>query len=740
VRIHAHPSAEHPLYELCDTDGPREILGDQEYRALIMLMRGASPNQTRHRTGLASVESLRGRLLDEGLLIRSSCAWRHWRDDDRPRMTEGTRVRADLVKLVGSSGAWVLGYGDAMLAKACDGRRSLAQIVEVLGRKNLAPTTDKARELLRGLGALKVIESSQGHPKLASGVRFEPELLVAQPPNEEHGYVLSAAEAALLTLCDGSRSHAQLMDAGPAADAGAFLTRARAVGLLASARPEAPSVVARRSASSTGSISRRRIVAPVSSSRPAREPPPLIDPDEDIGEQKTVFEPELPAEEEAGQQSSSNDNTAPPVPAAPPPLREVPRDVTPPPLAADQALPMPAEPASSAADASQQSARLAALMSLSLDQTMDGQSFQAQPAIVERKASKLPWILLLLVAGGGTYYHLHVTGRLPEGWGPQQPITAATSPEAKGPRLETVVATDAPRTTVVAAGYVEARDPITVGVTTSGRVESVAVDAGSQVKKGQVMARLNAGELRAQLSLALAEERAATRNLTSKRKLLAAQAATQADVEAAVGQAEIARAKRLVIAQQIEQTQIRAPIDGTVLEVLARAGEVLTPSPNSTSIGVVRVADLTQLVAAIDVSEAEIHQIRVGQGVEVLTDAHGDRKYKAEVREIAQQAERTRGTIQVKVHLEKLSDGSLKPGMAVKATFVQESGKPRIVLPASAVDRGAVWVVAAGAVKRRPVVTRPNGAGSLEVTSGLEDGEQIVVEGWAGLKDGQEIR
>jgi HlyD family secretion protein len=227
----------------------------------------------------------------------------------------------------------------------------------------------------------------------------------------------------------------------------------------------------------------------------------------------------------------------------------------------------------------------------------------------------------------------------------------------------------APVPTLLAAGYLGPRAPILIAMSTEARIKSIDLKAGDRVSKNQIVAEIDEGQLRAELSRENTRVRDANRNLDRMRKLVRAQAATQAELERAMGELEIAQADRQVIAAQLKATQLRSPIDGTVLEVLASPGDSLRAQS-----GVMRIADLTQLVAEVNIAESDLADVFMGQRVIVTTDARRDHPYSGFVHEIAQQADRARGTVMVKVAVE--SDAALRPNMAVQAKFFPKDPTP----------------------------------------------------------------
>jgi HlyD family secretion protein len=330
----------------------------------------------------------------------------------------------------------------------------------------------------------------------------------------------------------------------------------------------------------------------------------------------------------------------------------------------------------------------ARLASLSLDK---GQPMAGTVAGAPRRSSKLPWLLLVLVVAGGGFYHYTTVRDLEKTPAPAAPAASGSAPAVGRP------SEGAPSGSLLASGYIAAKQPIVISATSSGRLQEVRVDAGATITKGQVLAVIDDSSARAEVGLAAARVHDADRAYKRQRMLQKAQAATPVDVERAMGALEVARGEYGVAAQKLDQTRIKSPIDGTVLEVLTRAGETITLGP-SQSAGILKIADLTQLDAEADVAETELKGVHVGQPAEITSDAQPGRRYRGTVREIGQQADRARGTVLVKVDILGLvSDESapppagsgsgsgagagsaatpaqtLKPGMAIQVRFLAKT-------------------------------------------------------------------
>lgn len=330
-------------------------------------------------------------------------------------------------------------------------------------------------------------------------------------------------------------------------------------------------------------------------------------------------------------------------------------------------IPTPVGPAPAPMDP-----RLASLQGLSLNKD-SGDPTGTRTVPRSGGSSKLPWILLVLVVAGGGYYHFSTKGTN----GAAKPAAGSGSDGSAG--ASTTRPAPPPGSVVLtASAYVAAKAPITLSSTTAGRVASMSVDAGDQVKKDQVVAKLDDRSVKARLRAAQAKAGAAARKLAGVKRLYRAQAKTMLDVSVAEGEATSASADVGLIKAELEDTKIKSPIDGTVLERLVQPGESL-----GATAGVMKIADLSKLVAEANINEGELKLVQMGQEAEIVVESSPGDPYKGIVREIAQQADRARGTVLVKIDVETDANRPLKPGMAVQVRF------KAVAAPAPAPEAGS---------------------------------------------------
>src|SRR5438034_3321284 len=259
---------------------------------------------------------------------------------------------------------------------------------------------------------------------------------------------------------------------------------------------------------------------------------------------------------------------------------------------------------------------------------------------------------------------------------------------------------------LVASGYVVAQRKAAVASKGTGRLVYLGVVEGDRVRAGQVIARVEDADVKAQLAqaqanvqLSRAERHDAERSLARERFLSDSGASSQASVDAAEARHErvkagIAAGEAAVLAAQVslENTVIRAPFDGTVLTKNADVGEVLAPLAASafSKSAVVTIADLRSLQVEADVAESNLEAISAGQPGEIVLDAYPDERYPGVVAKIVPTADRAKATVQVKVAFRSY-DARVLPEMSAKVHFLPRPSRvavdtqPVLVVPGTAV-------------------------------------------------------
>jgi len=251
------------------------------------------------------------------------------------------------------------------------------------------------------------------------------------------------------------------------------------------------------------------------------------------------------------------------------------------------------------------------------------------------------------------------------------------------------------RVAISATGTLSAISTVTVGSQISGQVTEVLVDFNSQVKQGDVLARIDPRTYEAQIQqgaaqiasarASLAQAQATLRNaeLDYRRKadLGAQELVARADVDQARAALEQARAQvasaQAQIRQQtastetsqvnLERTVITSPVDGVVLTRTIEPGQTVAASLQAPELFTI-AEDLSKMKIELAVDEADIGQVRPGQSVSFTADAFPDRQFRGVVDQVRLAATTTNNvvTYPVVVSVDN-ADGTLLPGLTVNA-------------------------------------------------------------------------
>jgi RND family efflux transporter MFP subunit len=329
-----------------------------------------------------------------------------------------------------------------------------------------------------------------------------------------------------------------------------------------------------------------------------------------------------------------------------------------------------------------------------------------------------------------------------------------------------------------ASGYVTARRQATVSSKITGKITEVFIEEGMPVKAGQVLARLDTSAVSRGLALAQAEATAAASSREETRvrvhqaqldldraeQLNRTQISSRSDLDRARAERDAARARlaqqedQLIAAhrqtdiqrQNLEDTIIRAPFDGVVVSKDAQPGEMISPvsaGGGFTRTGVGTIVDMNSLEIEVDVNEAYINRVHPDQKVEAVLDAYPDWKIPAHVITAVPTADRQKATVKVRIAFDQ-RDQRVLPDMGVKVAFITDqpasAAATLVEVPRAAVRREGetdiVFVVKEGKAERRAVKVMNAEGDNARLSSGIADGEEVIVEGPADLKDGDAIR
>ncbi|MEK6283424.1 MAG: efflux RND transporter periplasmic adaptor subunit [Acidobacteriota bacterium] len=204
---------------------------------------------------------------------------------------------------------------------------------------------------------------------------------------------------------------------------------------------------------------------------------------------------------------------------------------------------------------------------------------------------------------------------------------------------------------------------------------------------------------------------------------------------------------------QLADTEIKAPVSGTVLQRIVERGEMVSPSAMGESgarTSVVALADLNDLQIELDISQTDFARLKMGQRAEIIPEAFPNLKYTGFIAEIAPEANRAKATVQVKVKVDN-PDEQLRPEMNARVNFLadeqqpaQSKSSPRVLVPKAAVVRrdGStfVFVIKGNKVEQRSIRLGDETGDFFYVFEGLSGGESTATTGAEKLRDGDRVK
>ncbi|MDH5201860.1 MAG: efflux RND transporter periplasmic adaptor subunit [Nitrospirota bacterium] len=329
-----------------------------------------------------------------------------------------------------------------------------------------------------------------------------------------------------------------------------------------------------------------------------------------------------------------------------------------------------------------------------------------------------------------------------------------------------------------ASGYVVAQRKAAVASKLTGRLVSLAVEEGSRVKEGQIIARLesddavaakdqasaNLNVARFNLDQARAELYDATLTRNRNKDLLSKGYIAQSEYDAsdarykkaaaAVAAAEAAIKASAAALQaadvSLEYALIRAPFDAVVLTKNADIGDIVTPigAAANAKAAVVTVADMNSLQVEVDVSESNLQRVKIDQPCEIQLDAIPDTRFRGLIHMIVPTADRTKATVLVKVRfIDK--DNRILPEMSAKVAFLSRPVKSDEQKPLTAVHKIAVlarngknvvFLVKENRAFETPITTGSQLNEMIEVLSGVKAGDRVVMKPLDKIRNGSRIK
>jgi len=340
--------------------------------------------------------------------------------------------------------------------------------------------------------------------------------------------------------------------------------------------------------------------------------------------------------------------------------------------------------------------------------------------------------LLVLIAGAATALTSGCSRSAEKSGGGGWPVTQVA--------LAPVERVQAPRA-LYGAGELEAARQVQLAAEVSGRITELAFSSGQRVEAGQLLVQLNDAPEQAERARLVAQLRNAETLLARAGALQADKAASQEQYDNALVARDMARGELQSIEAVIAQKAIRAPFSGVVGIRRVHQGQYLSAGDT-----IANLVDARGLFVNFSLPEQAVSQLGQGQAVQVQVDAWPDEVFEGEVVAIDPMINAVR-TVWVQAQLEN-SQGRLGAGMFANVRVIMPEGEPVLAVPETAVTYTAygqmVFIAEPDAqqalrVRRVAVTTAQRWEGKVEIQSGLQEGQQVVVSGQIKLSDGMQV-
>ncbi len=321
----------------------------------------------------------------------------------------------------------------------------------------------------------------------------------------------------------------------------------------------------------------------------------------------------------------------------------------------------------------------------------------------------------------------------------QQPTTPAGGARAGGPVVVVEEAVREPISlTLELTGSVEAVRSALLASPAEGPVQNLGVLEGDTVRPGAILLTIGRKEaVDASLAYAREAERREAEELRKVEELVGMGALPSEQLDQARVNYERVRAQLQQAEQLSGDYQLRAPWEGVVARVHVHDGNYVAPRAP-----LVEIFDPATLVVRVGVPEAGAAAVREGMGARVLLDAYPGQEMEGTISRVYPELDRQTRTRTVEV---RVTGATLAPGMFARVSFVLRHDPQAVVVPDAAVvatsEGGlAAFVVRDSTVARREVKVGIEAGRRLQVLSGIEAGELVVVSGQRDLREGMAVR
>lgn len=270
-----------------------------------------------------------------------------------------------------------------------------------------------------------------------------------------------------------------------------------------------------------------------------------------------------------------------------------------------------------------------------------------------------------------------------------------------------------------------------------GKINTLLVDVGSVVIKGQTLVLLDNSLLKLQVQTIDVQVEGLEADVKRFIILAKADAIQGVQLEKAELGLKSAKVQRAILLEQINKTSIKAPFQGVVTAKLSEEGAFAAPG-----VPLLQITDITNLKFTVNVPENDLRQFKLNHSYTITADAYPEISFTGKVTMIGSKANMG-SSFPIQFTLNNTSDFKIKSGMFGKVNLENASQEMGIIIPASAMVGNAiqpqVYLIKNGKSVMQNITISKNIQNKVVVSSGLKEGDVIVINGFINLYDGANI-
>ena len=285
----------------------------------------------------------------------------------------------------------------------------------------------------------------------------------------------------------------------------------------------------------------------------------------------------------------------------------------------------------------------------------------------------------------------------------------------------------------------ETESSVEIFAESSGVILEVLAEEGDRVSKGQVLARLESDTQQVDADEAKARYEHEKLNFERRIDLFERQLINQQDFETAKLTLEQMRLRFERASIQLENTIVRATVDGVITERIAQVGRRVTANRQ-----LFTMMNLDELHANVNVSGQHLLSVKQGLKAVIDSDLIEGVQYEAFVKLVSPVVDPGSGTFKAKVAVLKDNGMPIYPGMFVNVRIIVDNRKDSILIPKDAVvhegDLKYIYTVKGGKARKQLLQEGYSNVEFVQATSGVSQGDAVIVMGHNALKDGANVK